>query len=189
MVRFNPRPSFSSTLDDAHRLAVVIEAALHELVERRFAGVAERGVAEVVTESDGLGEHFVEAQRLRDRARDLRHFQHMRQPRAVVIALGREKDLRLVLQPAKGLAMNDAVAVALIRRPDVVLGLLAIAPARLRASRRARHERVALDVLEHLADGRQNGFSSDSDCGVKSFAPSGVMYMSSSSRTPNSPRM
>jgi hypothetical protein len=35
----------------------------------------------------------------------------------------------------------------------------------------------------------QNGFSSDSDCGVNSFAPSGVMCMSSSSRTPNSPRM
>jgi hypothetical protein len=175
--------------DDAHRLPVVIEAALHELVERRFAGVSECGVAEVVAESDGLGENLVEAQRLRDRARDLRDFEHMREPRAVVIALGREKDLRLVLEPAKGLAMNDAIAVALIRRPNVVLGLLAIAPARLRASRRARHERVALDVLEHLADRRQNGFSSDSDCGVKSFAPSAVMNMSSSSRTPNSPRM
>src|SRR3954454_15378692 len=127
-------------------------------------------MAEVMTESDGFGENFVEAQRLRDRARDLRHLEDMRQPRAVVVALGREKDLRLVLQPAKGLAMNDAIAIALIRRPNIVLGLLAIAPARLRASRRARHERVALDVLEHLADRRQNGFSSDSDCGVKSFA-------------------
>src|SRR5436305_4732292 len=175
--------------DDAHRLAVVIEAALHQFVQRRFAGMAKCGVAEVVTESDGLGEHFVEAQRLRNRARDLRYLEHMRQSRAVVIALGCEKDLRLVLQPAKRFAMNDAVAVALIRRPDVVLGLLAIATARLRASRRTRDERVALDVLEHLADRRQNGFSSDSDCGVKSLAPSGVMYRSSSSRTPNSPRM
>ena len=113
----------------------------------------------------------------------------MREPRAVVIALGREKHPRLVLEPAKGFAMNDAVAVALIRRPDVVLGLLAIAPARLRASRRARHQRVALDGFEHLADRRQNGFSSDSDCGVKSFAPSGVMNRSSSRRIPNSPRM
>src|SRR5436305_810918 len=98
----------------------------------------------------------------------------MREPRAVVVALGCEKHLRLVFQPAKRFAMNDAIAVALIRRPDVVLGFLAIAPARLRASRRARDERVALDVLEHVADRRQNGFSSDSDCGVKSFAPSGV---------------
>src|SRR4051794_30177319 len=146
-------------------------------------------MAEVMTESDRFGENFVESQRLGDRARDLRHLEDMREPRAVVVALGREKNLSLVLQPAKGLAMNDAIAIALIRRPDVVLGLLAIAPARLRASRRARDEGVALDRFEHLADRRQNGFSSDSDCGVKSRAPSGVMTMSSSSRTPNSPRM
>src|SRR5258706_8370039 len=113
----------------------------------------------------------------------------MRQPCPVVIPLGGEKDLRFVLQPPEGFAVDDAIAIALVRGTKIVLGLIAIASARLRAPRRLRHHRVALDVLEHLPDGGQNGFSSDSDCGVKSFAPSGVMYMSSSSRTPNSPRM
>jgi len=39
-----------------------------------------------------------------------------------------------------------------------------------------------------LADD-QNGFSSDSDCGVNRRAPDSVITMSSSRRTPNSPRM
>src|SRR5436305_11180045 len=39
--------------------------------------------------------------RLRDRPPDLRHFQHVREARAVVIPLGREEHLRLVLEPAK----------------------------------------------------------------------------------------
>ena len=47
----------------------------------------------------------------------------MRQPRAVVIARGREEDLRLVLQPAERLAVNHAVAVALKSGPDRILGL------------------------------------------------------------------
>src|SRR5204863_8743370 len=103
--------------------------------------------------------HFIEAQRLRNRPRDLRHFQNMGQACPVMIALGREEHLRLVLQPAKGLAMDDAVAVALIRRPDVVLRLRAVAPARFRAPRRARRERLVLDALEHFADGRQSASS------------------------------
>jgi hypothetical protein len=37
-------------IDGAHRLPVVIEAAFDELVQRRLTGVAECGVAEVVTE-------------------------------------------------------------------------------------------------------------------------------------------
>jgi len=36
---------------------------------------------------------------------------------------------------------------------------------------------------------RPNGSASDGDCGVNSSAPSSVICMSSSSRTPNSPRM
>ncbi len=47
-------------------------------------------------------------------AGDLRHFQRMGEPRAVIIAFMLHEDLRLVLEPAKGRGMDDAVAVALI---------------------------------------------------------------------------
>ncbi len=56
--------------DDAQGVAVVVEAAVagHAGVERVLAGVAERGVAEIVAERDRLGEVVVEAQ-ARGRAR------------------------------------------------------------------------------------------------------------------------
>src|ERR1044071_1769259 len=76
-----------------------------------------------------------------------------------MVPLGRQEHLRLVLEPAERLAMNDAVAVALVRRPDVVLRLGAVATARLRALRRARRERLVLDALEHFADVRQSASS------------------------------
>ena len=53
------------------------------------------------------------------RPRNLRHLERVRQPRAVVIAGRREEHLRLVLQPAERLAVDDAIAIALERRPDV----------------------------------------------------------------------
>ena len=52
-------------LDDAQALFVVAEAAFDQSVEHTLAGVAERGMPEVVTERDRLGEG-------RDRARSPR---------------------------------------------------------------------------------------------------------------------
>ena len=63
-----------------------------------------------------LGQILVAAQRPRQRAGDLRHLDRMGQPGAVVVALVGDEDLRLVLQPAEGGRMDDAVAVALERR-------------------------------------------------------------------------
>ncbi len=109
-------------------------------------------MSEVVAEADGFREDFVEAEGFRDRPADLRDFEDVRQASAVVIAFRRQEDLGLVLETAKRLAMDDAIAVALIRRPQIVFGLIALTSACLGALCRARHERVVLDLLEHLAD-------------------------------------
>ena len=139
-------------VDDPQALLVVPEAAGHERVEHALAGVAERRVAEVVAERDRLGELLVQPQHLGDGARDLRHLERVRQPRAVVVAGRGEEDLRLVLQPPERLAVDDAVAIVLKRRPHIVFGLGtqtaarvgALAPPAARASRaraaRAPHE-------------------------------------------------
>ncbi len=74
--------------------------------------MAERRMAEIVGERQRLGQVLVEAERARQRARDLRHFERVGEPRAVVIALVEDEDLRLVLEPAEGGRMDDAVAVA-----------------------------------------------------------------------------
>ena len=105
-----------------------------------------------MAQADGFSQDFVEAQRLGDRASDLRHLQDVRQPRSKMIALRREEHLRLVFEAAKRFAMDDAIAIALIGGPQIVLRLVAIASASFGAFRGAGHERVVLDFLERLAD-------------------------------------
>ena len=117
-VRFRPGKrgvALFELVDDAQRLQVVLEAAvrLHAVVQRVLAGVTERRVAEVVREADRFGERFVQLQRARDGARDLRDFDRVRQPRAVQVAFVIDEHLRLVDQTAERGGMNDAVAVAL----------------------------------------------------------------------------
>src|SRR6185295_11224593 len=107
-------------VDDAEALLVVVEAAGHQRVDDALTGMAERCVAEIVAERDRFGELFVQPQDLGDRARDLRDLERVRQPRAVVIAGRREEHLRLVLEASKRLAVNDAVAITLKRRPNGV---------------------------------------------------------------------
>ena len=69
-----------------------------------------------------------------------------------MIAFRREKNLRLVFEPAKRLAVDNAIAIALIGRAQIVFRLEAIAAARVRALRGSRDERVVLDLLERLAN-------------------------------------
>ena len=70
-----------------------------------------------------LGQILVEPKEAGERARDLRHLQRVREPRAVVVALVRDEDLGLVHEPAKGSGVDDAVAVAakLIARGALLL--------------------------------------------------------------------
>ncbi len=72
-------------------------------------------------------------------------------PRPIVIAGRGEKHLRLVLQPPERLAMDDAIAVALKRGPDVVFRLRPKPAARVGALGRLRREDLALARLELLA--------------------------------------
>ena len=107
-------------------------------------------MAEVVTERDGLGQLLVQPQHLGDAARDLRDLERVRQARPVVIAGRREEHLRLVLQPAKGLAVNDAVAVALEHRANRIRRLVAQAAAAGRALGGRRRQEFELALLEML---------------------------------------
>ncbi|SUE42435.1 Uncharacterised protein [Ralstonia mannitolilytica] len=96
-------------------LQVVLETAvrLHAIVERILACVAERRVAQVVRERDGLHQVFVQPQAARDRPGDLRHLKAVRQARAKQVALVVDEDLCLVFEPPEGRAVDDAVAIAL----------------------------------------------------------------------------
>ena len=110
-----------------------------KLVERRLARVAERRVTHVVAEPDRLGEILVQPQRAGDDARDAGRLERVGHARAVVVAGRVDEDLRLSLQAAERLRVEDAVAVALERRADAAL-LLRLRTARVSYERTASGE-------------------------------------------------
>ena len=73
------------------------------LVKCRLSGVTERRVPEIMSECDCFGQILVESERPRDGPRNLRNLERMRQPSTVVVALRRDKYLRLVAQPPERL--------------------------------------------------------------------------------------
>ena len=75
--------------------------------------MAKGRVAEIVAQPDRLDEVLIESQRSGDRSRNLRNLQRVRESRAVMVTLGRNKDLRLMLKPPERLRMQNTVAVAL----------------------------------------------------------------------------
>ncbi len=79
-------------------------------------------VTQVVRQADAFHQVFIGTQGAGDRAGNLRYLQGVRQPGAVVIALVIDENLCLVLQPAEGGGVQDAVAITLERR--AVFGLI-----------------------------------------------------------------
>jgi hypothetical protein len=117
------------------RLLVVAEAPAEALLQSRGEGVLtsvpEGRMARVVPETDRLDEIFVQLERSGDTASNRRRLQRVGHARSVVIACGIDEDLRLPLQPAKRLGMQDAIAVALERSPQAAIVLLAQPAARV----------------------------------------------------------
>ncbi len=148
----------------------MVEAAIGQehLVQRVLAGVAERRVAKVVDERHALRQVLVKLQGARQGTGDLGDLDRVRQARAIMIAVLRDEDLRLVLQTAKSRRMDDAVAIALkfgtrgaaafgikpsARRPR---GLPRWAPCPLAVSKTQRlpvdlHFSPSFNVAQHLA--------------------------------------
>ena len=132
-------------LDDAQRVLVVAEAAARRARAAarraparrrgRTAGGRGRGRAAIASTRSS----FRRSAR-RDAARDARRLERVREPRAEVVALGIDEDLRLVAQPAERLRVDDAVAVALERRPQAafLLGQRRARASRTSARRAAR---------------------------------------------------
>ena len=85
-------------------------------------------MAEIVAEPDRLDEILVQPERTADAARDARRLERVREPRAEVVALGIDEHLRLEPQAPECLRVDDAVAVALERRPEPALLLGRLRP-------------------------------------------------------------
>ena len=150
-------PVLLQALHQPHALSVVSEdvAALvgvwidtaitsHGTRESAFPAVSKGRVAKIVAQCDSLGKVLVESKRTRDAPGNLRDFKRVSEPRAVVVALWGKEDLRLVGQAPEALAVEDAVAVTLIARPEKVFLLGHVPALRLRALCRLRREELLL---------------------------------------------
>ena len=76
-------------------------------------------MSQVVSERNGFGEVFVEVERARDGASNLADFEGVGESGNIVVAEWGDEDLGLVLEAAECLAVEDAVAVALVFRADI----------------------------------------------------------------------
>ena len=99
----------------AQHLGVVIEPAVRfeGRIQCIFSGVAEGRMANIMGQAQRLGQVLVQPQGPGNHAADLRHFQAVGQPDAVMIAIRGDKDLGLVAQAAKGDRMDDPITVTL----------------------------------------------------------------------------
>src|ERR1700722_12401847 len=75
--------------------------------------MAEGRMTQIVRQGDRFGQRFVQCQRARDGATDLRDLERVGHAGAEQVALVVDEYLGLVSQAAKGTGVNDTVAVAL----------------------------------------------------------------------------
>ena len=101
-------PAVFEFVHDAQRMFVVAKTRFGSIlavgfVERFFADVSKRRVTHIVAHANGFGQIFVQTQRARDGARNLRDFERVGEARAIVIEFGRNENLCFVLEAAETL--------------------------------------------------------------------------------------
>ena len=107
----------------------MLKAAGGQLIQCSLSGMAKRCMPQVMCQTDGFGQVFIQTQPPGNGPGDLGHLQRMGQPCTVEIPFRREEDLRLLFQPAECFAVDDPVPVPLVYRSDRVLRLRSCAAA------------------------------------------------------------
>src|SRR5579872_1796972 len=99
--------------DHAQGLRVVVETAIttQASIQRPLARVTERGMTEIVGQCERLGQILIKPKLAGERTGDLGDFQRVGEPGAVMVALMKHKNLRLVLEATECRGMNDPVAI------------------------------------------------------------------------------
>jgi hypothetical protein len=103
-------------LHDAQRMQVVIEkeaVSAHGDVEGLFSGVAEGRMADIMDQSERLGQVDVEAERSGDGAGDLRDFDGVSEAVAEVVGVAAGEDLGFRFKTTERSGVDNAITVAL----------------------------------------------------------------------------
>jgi hypothetical protein len=108
-----PFALFFQLFDDAQTLMIMTETSGVQRRDLALADVTERGVSEVVSQRNSLGEVFVEVKSAGDGSGYLGYFERVGESGHKVVALGRDEYLSLVFQASEGIGVKDAVPVSL----------------------------------------------------------------------------
>ena len=151
--QIQPFPILLQDLHHTNALPEMSEPQRADFIQNPLPRVTEGCVSEVMPKRDGIAQIVIEPERLRDRPGKLGDLQRMCQTSTVMVAHRCNKDLRLMCQPAKRLAVQNPVAVSLVDGSDIALRLLPIPSFRISRMRRIRAENLVLPFFRHLADG------------------------------------
>jgi len=127
------------------------ESLVIQFVQHLLANMTERGMTQVVTEGNGFRQVLIEVQGASDGAGYLSHLQCMGEASYIVVTQWGNENLRLVLEPAEGLAGDDTVAVALDTCPYRVW-LLRSLPAFGKPAFHGMRRKAFFSLLGKLAD-------------------------------------
>src|SRR5210317_10243 len=129
-------------VDDPQRLKIMFEPPVFPgaLVQCILARMAERGMTQIVRETDCFGQRLIEMQLARDRTRDLGHLERVSQPGAIHVAFMIDEHLGLVDQAPERGRVQHAVAIALEFAPIFVTGLAVSTASRRSIERGIRRE-------------------------------------------------
>ena len=139
-------------LDDTDALLDMRKALMAETVQYMLATVAERGMAEIMAQGDGLDEVLVQPKCLAEGTGDLTDLQGMGEARTVVVSLRCDEDLRFMLEAAEGLTVDDAVTITLETRAYIVRLLRTVSPLRFRRECRIRRQGLPLQRFQFFSD-------------------------------------
>jgi hypothetical protein len=118
--------------------------------------MSERGVAEIVSQSNSLSQIFIEKKSPGYGTGDLSYLQGMGKAGSVMISFGGEKDLGLVFQTAKGLAVDDTVPVSHEAGSNLIILLGSLPSLALRAEAGKGGEGSSLNFFNLLANGNHS---------------------------------
>ena len=88
-------------LHNADTLLIMPESSLADFIQHMFPCMSKGRMPQIMSQRNGLHQVFIQPQRLCNGAGILGYFQGMGQSGTVMISPGRQKHLRLVLQPAE----------------------------------------------------------------------------------------
>ena len=138
-------------LHDTDALFRVAEAPGMHRIERRFPGMAERRVSEIMAERNGFGQILIQIQRPRNRAGNLGYLECVRQAGPVMISLRSEKHLCFVFHPAKGFGVENPVPVSLVDGADVTLRFISVPSSGIPAVRRIRTQLLKFPFFKRFS--------------------------------------